>query len=306
MYSILIPNYNDTNVRSLVRMITSCASREQAEYEIIVLDDASTNEALVPIYLELNNYPKVHCFKLPDNKGRTYTRNYLAKLARYNWLLFMDSDTIPQEYMFIKRYIRAMLLRDVEVIFGGVFYGFLPPNDKQRRLRFFFGSERESKSLSIRKNQVYLSVISTCFAIQKKLFLSLEVPKENRYGLDVFFSFQLQKRTVNIQHIESLVEVREIESTDVFLKKTKEAIETLHYLVSNQMIPKDYTPLLKVSNKLIKWKLANSYVFLATKLESIMLRNLHAERPSMRVFDFYRLMLYLKLASGLNSENFQD
>lgn len=298
MYSLLIPNYNETNIRSLVRMLSYCGSKLCIDFEIIVLDDASTNETLIAYYSELNNYPNVHCYQLPENKGRTYTRNQLANIARFDWLLFMDSDTIPQTERFLRSFAEAFQQKNIEVVFGGVFYGFMPPKEIQRRLRYTFGSQRESKPLILRKNQIYLSVISTCFAIKKDVFLSLQLPQENRYGMDVLFAYQLQKNNIKVLHIESLAEIKVIDKTEDFLQKTEKAIETLHYLVRNQMIPSNYTPLLEVVRKLETWKLTRIFMWLAIRFKPQMLNNLHSEKPIMRVFDIYRLMLYLQQASA--------
>lgn len=298
MYSILIPNYNSTNILKLVRMLHFLASEEQIEFEIIVLDDASTNEKLNLIYTEFSYCPNIQIVRLRENKGRTYARNYLANLAVYPWLLFMDSDTIPQDKMFIKNYLKAIFLKDVDAVFGGVFFGFMPPDQKNRMLRYYYGSQREHLPLKIREEQVYISINSGCFAIRKKLFLNLSIPEENRYGMDVYFAYQLKKRALKIKHIEAFAEVKIIETNEVFIQKTVNAIQTLHYLVSNKLISNDFTPLLRAYNKLKKWNLTVLYLNISTKLERHIVRNLFSTKPSLRFFDFYRLMLYVRIAKG--------
>ncbi len=297
MYSILIPNYNSTNIRSLLRMLYLFTTEEKVENEIIVLDDGSTNEEVHRIYNLFSDVPTIHIVKLSENRGRTYARNYLANLASYPWLLFMDVDTIPHKPNFIRKYVKAMLSNEAHVIFGGVFFGFMPPDEENRRLRYYYGSQSEHIPLKTREQLVHVSMNSTCFAIEKGLFYMLQIPEDNRYGMDVYFAYQLEKSGAKIRHIESFAEVREIETNETFIKKKQKAIETLHYLVSRKMIPNDYTPLLKAYNKLKKWNLTGLYYKITSKLEPRILRNLHSIKPSVRVFNLYRLMLYIRIAN---------
>ena len=54
-----------------------------------------------------------------QNIGRNANRHLLASMAQYNWLLFIDSDTLPKEDSFIENYLK-ILEEDHDAVFGGL------------------------------------------------------------------------------------------------------------------------------------------------------------------------------------------
>src|SRR5690606_35492692 len=95
------------------------------DFEIIVADDGSTNKIIV-------NKNKVitqsnHCYYLiqEENKGRAFIRNFLAKKAQYDWLLFMDADVMPKTKDFIQKL--DIKSQKADLIFGGISYKKNPP-----------------------------------------------------------------------------------------------------------------------------------------------------------------------------------
>lgn len=62
------------------------------DYEIIIIDDASTDNTESLIHL-LNN-PKIRYYKLPKNMGAQAARNIGIKMAKGKWIAFLDSDDL--------------------------------------------------------------------------------------------------------------------------------------------------------------------------------------------------------------------
>ena len=92
MFSILIPTYND-DVSNLTRSLIKQGNALQLSFEIICWDDCSSdsvasqnNKALCA---EFDNYSY---YRSASNLGDTQTRTSLALKAKYDWLLFVDSD----------------------------------------------------------------------------------------------------------------------------------------------------------------------------------------------------------------------
>ena len=89
--SILIPTYNDA-CYNLVEELHRQACEEDIDYEIIVADDGSTDENTIQTNARINNIPQCSYIMRNENRGRAAIRNFLAKTARYDRLLFMDCD----------------------------------------------------------------------------------------------------------------------------------------------------------------------------------------------------------------------
>lgn len=87
--SIIIPTYN--RARFIKEAINSVLSQDFQDYEIIVVDDGSTDNTK-EIINSLKN-KKIRYF-FQENKGRSRARNRAIKLARGQYLSFLDSDDI--------------------------------------------------------------------------------------------------------------------------------------------------------------------------------------------------------------------
>ena len=87
--SILIPVYDYICV-SLVSDICQQATVTGVTYEVIVADDGSTCQTTVKANEAINTM--VHCRYIckEQNVGRSAIRNFLAREAQYQWLLFID------------------------------------------------------------------------------------------------------------------------------------------------------------------------------------------------------------------------
>lgn len=88
--SIIIPTYN--RGYCIARSIDSILAQTYQDYELIIMDDGSTDqtEALVAEYMK--RYPNIHYLKLPQNKGVANARNIGMKEARGDYIAFQDSD----------------------------------------------------------------------------------------------------------------------------------------------------------------------------------------------------------------------
>lgn len=87
--SIIIPVYNAE--KYLDRCLSAVLSSSYCDYEIIVVDDSSTDNS---VQIALGKGVKV--FQLPRRSGPAAARNYGAQRACGEVLFFMDSDVIVQ------------------------------------------------------------------------------------------------------------------------------------------------------------------------------------------------------------------
>ncbi len=85
MISIIVPFYNAEN--TLERLLDSILKQSFSDFELIVVDDASTDSSL----RIAQSYP-CKTIHLDRNHGPAYCRNIGAKHAKGDILVFIDSD----------------------------------------------------------------------------------------------------------------------------------------------------------------------------------------------------------------------
>ncbi|MBR8837858.1 MAG: glycosyltransferase family 2 protein [Stigonema ocellatum SAG 48.90 = DSM 106950] len=85
--SVIIPTYNRRQY--IERAIESVLKQTYTDYELIVVDDASTDEGVNFI---TEKYPAIRLIILPENHGAGRARNEGINIARGSFIAFLDSD----------------------------------------------------------------------------------------------------------------------------------------------------------------------------------------------------------------------
>lgn len=288
MISILIPVYN-YNVVPLVKEMHRQTTALQILFEIIVLDDHSTNLCVESANRETESLAGVTYIRASTNKGRSATRNALAKAARYKCLLFLDADIWPSSSDFVKNYAERAARADL--IFGGIIYEKEKP--AQNILRWKYGSNRESQTVDQRNKKPFISIISQGFLIKKSLFLKANNFLENWYGLDALFTSNLKNLGATVLHIDNPLIHKGLEDNEKFLKKSEKAVRSLAFLAEKGRIPEDHYAIQKAAIKLKKYRLTGLFLTCTAIFENHMKKNLLSSNPSLTVFDIFRLRILL-------------
>ncbi|MCB9284474.1 MAG: glycosyltransferase family 2 protein [Lewinellaceae bacterium] len=292
MLSILIPVYQ-FDVRSLVRALLEQASHLPEAWEIVCFDDGST-EDFREMNREMEKWPGVRYEELPENLGRSRIRNKLAQAANYPYLLFMDCDGMPQDQGFLATYLAAC--RPGQVVVGTRAYPDAPPQDTDRYFHWFYGREREQRPAAERNRQPYDAFCTFHFLCPRDIFLRILLDESLRqYGHeDTQFGYELRKRNIPLIHIDTALLHLDIEPTDVFLRKTRQGIENLVYLSRKNP---------EIGSRLLQafWRLRplSPLLGLIYRLgRKAMERQFHSRRPSLRLFDLYKLGYLARLQTG--------
>ncbi len=287
MLSILIPTYN-YSVFSLVENLFNQCEKAGIEYEIVVFDDGSQNQ----FDNEKINSLKNCSFKvLEKNIGRSAVRNLLSKTAKFDWLLFLDSDVFPKGEDLIQNYLSKIHENFApRVIYGGIRYQEKTP-EKHQLLRWVYGNKREAISAFERNKNVYLSFLTLNFLIHKSIFEKVQFNEEipNLRNEDLLFSYDLKQAEIIINHIENWVYHLGIETSDIFIKKTNESSVAFLFLLKNDLIPYNYTPYGKAFKLVTNLKFKKVISVLFRLFKPVLLKNLKSKKPSMFLFDLYRL-----------------
>jgi len=90
MFSVIIPLYN--KAAYIERAIQSVLSQTYQEFELIVVDDGSTDDSFVQ--LSVNNPEAFRKLKIIEqsNQGVSVARNNGVKVAKYDYIAFLDAD----------------------------------------------------------------------------------------------------------------------------------------------------------------------------------------------------------------------
>ncbi|KAA3622996.1 MAG: glycosyltransferase [Flavobacterium sp.] len=289
--SILIPTYQ-YNVYPLVEKLHDQASAANLDFEINVYDDCSPNPTVENE--RINELAHGNYVKLPKNIGRSAIRNLLAEQASYDFLLFLDADTMVIREDFISTYLDA-LETDWQIIYGGIVYQEKPPANSEK-LRWVYGNKREALGVSERNEQPHLRFLTLNFLIRKSVFSVLKFNEEipNLRHEDTLFALDSKRKNILVKHIDNPVMHLGLESSEVFLKKSLEAVDALKNLVDKGLIRADETSLSRKGEELKGGFRAGVVKLLYGMFKKTMEHNLLSGNPSLKIFDLYRLGYYLQ------------
>lgn len=243
MISILIPVYN-YDITALVKDLRNQCIYQKLEFEIITIDDCSTNIILPES--SIFNDERIKFERLYINIGRSRIRNLLASKAKYSNLLFLDCDSdISQNPNFIKNYV--LNLEEADVQYGGTLYSNKKPEFKFL-LHWTYGGEVESPKADIRASKPYETFKTNNFIIKKSVFEKVKFDETiNSYGYEDYkFAFELSANGYSITHINNEVIHNGLNENEEFLTKIEISLKTLAKLFNSSQIEE---------TKLIKWYL---------------------------------------------------
>jgi hypothetical protein len=257
------------------------------DFEILCQDDAS-NEFLDENQ-KINTLENCNFSGNNLNLGRGTNINLLAEKAKFEWLLIMDCDTFPTQNDFIQNYI--LKINEAEkVVFGGIEYKKEKPANDQL-LRWFYGIARESLSVEKRNTNPNGNALTSNILIKKNVFLSNKFDESiTKYGYeDLVFLSDLKKKGIVVKHIDNPTYHLGLETSKQFLKKTKTALENLKKLTATTSLNSSESKILKTYVLLEKMHLTDLISFLFKKNEPNMVGNLLSKKPSLLLFDLYKL-----------------
>jgi GT2 family glycosyltransferase len=286
MISICIPVFN-FDVRELVKSLHTQCIQLNSKSEIILIDDCSdiSYRKINSEIQSISNY-----IQLENNIGRAKIRNAFIQYATYDYLLFLDCDSIIINPDFLKNYIDK-LGKNYDVIVGGRIYSGQKPN-REKILRWKYCLAREQKPAD--KNYRRMHFLSNNFLIKKSLLQKIRFDERlTEYGHeDTLFGYELKKAGIKIHYINNPVMNGELENNEEFLEKTEKSIENLililKLLKGDQNFITEVT-LLNNYSKLKTLKLEIIIYFIWKLIRGIIRFFLRKGHVSLLLFDFYKL-----------------
>lgn len=112
--SVIVPVYN--SIEYLDRCLNSLVNQTLKEIEIIVVDDGSSDD-----YSQiLKKYEKNIIYRKNNHKGIGFTRNTGIKLAKGEYIGFVDSDDFIEKDMY-KEYYNYAIKNKLDLVVGNYF-----------------------------------------------------------------------------------------------------------------------------------------------------------------------------------------
>jgi glycosyltransferase involved in cell wall biosynthesis len=290
MLSICIPVY-DFDVTGLVEKLYKQAEILAVPCEIVCIDDFSDEK-----FIKIN---KKFCSKyanfieLKQNIGRSKIRNLFLSNTKYQYLLFLDCDSIINSGNFLKKYIETIRSAEYSVICGGRVYDEEKPS-KKYLLRWKYGSIKESQPLEIRQMFPNKSFMTNNFIIDRSVFEIVRFDETiSTYGHeDTLFGFQLKNKKIPIVHIENPVLNGCLETNEEYIAKTEIALENLAYILDYVNYNPRFIEDVKIAEyyeKFQAWKLKSMVKFIYSLFGPLIRKMLSAGIINLFLFDFYKL-----------------
>ncbi len=290
--SILIPTYNNRCIELVRRLSDVANATGNLKYEIVVADDGSDKADIVKENGTVASIPNCRYIRNSVNKGRAFTRNFLARSAQYEWLLFVDCEVEIPKDNFLSAYIDAV--EDFDVVYGGVIIGGNAEN-LSGNLRYNYEKACEPHHCAANRNKhPYDNFRTTNFLIRRQTMLRLPFNENIKsYGYeDVMYGKCLCENNVKILHIDNGVEYVNYESNLRFLEKTEEAMHTL-LMFKKEM--ENYSRLINVEKRITNWHVRKLFHLIYKAKKGSWRKRLLSSNPSTFVFNLYKLGYYIDL-----------
>ncbi len=288
--SVLIPVHN-SDFRQLVKALAHQLSQLSAEvsYEIIVADDGSTDRRFLALDEEMLSMPHFRLIAREENVGRAAIRNFLAKEAKYRWLLFLDCDMTIENPDFISNYLTTG--DDQLVVCGGYQVG----SFERSNLRFLYEETALlPHSAEARRQQPYHHFYTANFLASREVMMAHPFDERfRRYGYeDVLFGKRLKQNHIGITHIDNTVGFNRFDSNEQFVGKTEEGLRTLHEFRDEL---RGYSRLLTFVEGIHLGVVCGAIRLWHKLFGGIERRSLCGKHPRLWVFKIYKVGYYMSL-----------
>lgn len=114
LISIVMPTYNRGYIISSA--IESVIAQSYSEWEFIIVDDGSTDDTEI-VVSKYKSDERIKYYRLSENHGANYCRNYGVKQARGEYLAFIDSDVVWKDNKLDRQMSCLMENSNCELVF---------------------------------------------------------------------------------------------------------------------------------------------------------------------------------------------
>lgn len=220
--SVLMTNYNTD--RYIWEAIESILQQTFTDFELIILDDGSTDNSWNTILAYKKKDMRIQCYQNKKNMWISFTRNKLIDLAKWEYIAWIDSDDrsrwdrIEKQVYFLDTHpqygIVGSWMKIIDWKWNYQNIKQLPTSDTEIKKQLYIRSSINNPSLMIRK----------------KCFLDIWKYDENLYVAEDYDFIVRAGRKYMLGNIpEPLIEYR-IHKNNITRKKYKSIIQTTLFI----------------------------------------------------------------------------
>jgi len=107
--------YNNTNV--IKETINSVLNQTYSNWELLLVDDASSDQTINTVKPFTETDPRIKLFQHSQNKGAAEARNLGTKMAKGNYIAFLDADDLWKENK-LELQVNQLINNSTDVSFG--------------------------------------------------------------------------------------------------------------------------------------------------------------------------------------------
>ena len=206
LLSILIPCWNSSG--SIKAAIESVTSQLDDNFEIIAVDDAST-DATWEILESLNKTnAQIKIFKNATNLGPSVSRNFAIEASRGKYIGFLDADDYYQSD-FLKKFVKSFESCNEDILKFGMLQQNRYSNKKKKKLTSTpFHSQNKAEIIEEAVGLECLPVFGfVTNGFYKSSFIKANkilFEEDLRFAEDFFFNFEMIKHCKSFKFIEEI------------------------------------------------------------------------------------------------------
>ena len=181
------------------------------------------------------------------------------------------------------------------MIYGGYKIDRNQPQLKGNLRYIFECAAQQNEDYTLRQNNPYADFHTSNFVIKRNLMLTHPFDERfKKYGYeDVLFGKTLKEYNIKIEHIDNVLGYDNFTSNYSFILKTEESLHTL-YQFKDEL--QGYSKIIRYANHLERWHVSCLCKKLFPLLSLGIKARLTGNKPSIFLFNVYKLMYYISLS----------
>ncbi len=195
-FSIVIAAWNAE--KTIQKAVGSVTSQLEDDYEILIIDDCSTDRTFLEISLLSQKNPKIKIYKNKNNLGPSESRNLGIKKARGCYIGFLDSDDWYEDGLFDRLHLEIVKNRPDVIKFGvkEIYKNF---ERFVMHTSFFISNPKEitREAISLETLPLFGYASNSFYKTDALIDAGITFDKDLRFAEDFFFNFEL------FQHIHT-------------------------------------------------------------------------------------------------------